>query len=323
MKKIVLLSAVSLSMCFSIFLYSCGGGAKTEEKKESNPTNTIKDGESESGFPFPEIPSTLVSPEERKVYLLAHFWDNFPFSDTATVNNPAITEQGFADFISLLKPEDDKFRQDCMKTLCGSFEKDPNALRVFSGIIDDYLHNPNSPYYDEGLYLAYLRYMLDSNVLDDLRKSTLKFRFDLLNRNNPGQTATDFSYYRPDGSKSSLRQTPVKGEYLLLAFYDPECESCHEVLKEMGSDEKLAEAVARNKLTVLAVYTEGNEDAWKRALPSMPSGWVIGTDHEEVKGRSLYDLKAMPSLYLLDKTKNVLLKDVSYAAIRSYVGLPD
>ena len=104
-------------------------------------------------------------------------------------------------------------------------------------------------------------------------------------------------------------------------FYDPECESCHEVLLQMAADTALAEAVRAGKLSVLAVYTEGNDEAWRKALPDMPEGWMVGTDREAVKGGALYDLKAMPSLYLLDGKKTVLLKDAAYEKIRATLAL--
>ena len=75
------------------------------------------------------------------------------------------------------------------------------------------------------------------------------------------------------------------------------------------------------QLTVLAIYTEGNPEAWENDLSSIPSGWLAGTDREAIKLGALYDLKAMPSLYLLDGEKRVLLKDAPYSRIRAELGL--
>ena len=181
---------------------------------------------------------------------------------------------------------------------------------------DDYLFNPNSPFYNEELYGLYLETMLDVLPPDDVQRSTCDFRLKLVRRNNPGDRATDFAYYLPDGTRRTLAATRVKNNRLLLMFYDPECESCHEVLLRMAADKALAEAVAAGRISVLAVYTEGNEAAWRKALPDMPKGWTVGTDREAVKNGALYDLKAMPTLYLLDGEKKVVLKDAGYERIR-------
>ena len=53
-------------------------------------------------FPFPAIPEVLTSPEDRKAYLLTHYWEQFDFADTTLVNNRDVTEQGFVNFIALL-----------------------------------------------------------------------------------------------------------------------------------------------------------------------------------------------------------------------------
>ena len=53
-------------------------------------------------FPFPAIPELLTSPDERRDYLLTHYWEQFDFADTTLVNNRDVTEQGFVNFIALL-----------------------------------------------------------------------------------------------------------------------------------------------------------------------------------------------------------------------------
>lgn len=270
-------------------------------------------------FPFPAIPEVLTSPDERKAYLLTHYWEQFDFADTTLVNNRDVTEQGFVNFIALLAdgttPEE--LTRESLENWCAGFVGKEHARRVLTKTTDDYLYNPNSPFYNEALYGLYLEALLAKLPQMDARRSTYSFRLELVRRNNVGSRATDFTYYLPDGTKHTLAATPVKNDRLLLMFYDPECESCHEVLLQMAADSALAEAVRAGKVSALAVYTEGNDAAWRKALPDMPEGWTVGADREAVKTGALYDLKAMPSLYLLDGKKTVLLKDAAYEKIRA------
>ena len=267
-------------------------------------------------FPFPTIPVTLTEPAARKSYLLTHYWEQFDFSDTTLVNNRDVTEQGFVNFIALLAdgttPEE--LTRESLENWCAGFVGKEHARKVLTKTADDYLFNPNSPFYNEGLYGMYLEALLGKLPQTDAMRSTYRFKLELVRRNNVGDKATDFTYYQ---TRRTLATTPVKNDRLLLMFYDPECESCHEVLLQMAADTALVEAVRIGKLSVLAVYTEGNEEAWRKALPDMPEGWTVGTDCEAVKTGALYDLKAMPSLYLLDGKKTVLLKDAAYEKIRA------
>lgn len=276
----------------------------------------------EKVFPFPDIPEVLTSPEERKAYLLTYYWERFDFADTTLVNNRDVTEQGFVNFIALLADgtTSEKLTRESLENWCAGFVGKEHARRVLTKTTDDYLYNPNSPFYNETLYGLYLETLLGKLPKTDARRSTYSFRLELVRRNNIGNRATDFTYYLPDGTKHTLAATPVKNDRLLLVFYDPECESCHEVLRQMAADRALAEAVRAGKLSVLAVYTEGNDAAWRKALPDMPEGWTVGADRDAVKQGALYDLKAMPSLYLLDGRKTVLLKDAAYEKIRAALG---
>lgn len=306
-----------------VLLFSACGNSSRQKQAETSSSVVAAQPQAvmEAKFPFPEIPTMLTQPEERKAYLMAHYWDNFNFADTALVNNRNVAEQGAANYLAILA--DGTLTEEQVKGsldgFCKGLEVQEHARKVFLQMMEDYLYNPNSPFHNEGLYALFLERMLKSEYVDEGRKSSLKFILDLISRNCPGGVATDFVYFLPDGSKRSLAQTRAKNNRLLLVFYDPECPSCHGTMLEMVADGLLAEAVRAGKLTVLAVYTEGNLEVWKRTLSDLPQGWTVGSDHEAVKLGALYDLKAMPSLYLLDGTKKVLLKDAPYAKIREEI----
>lgn len=301
----------------ALLLSACHGKQSSRSFAASVKQDTVGV-QSQTQFPFPPIPATLTEPEARKSYLLTHYWEQFDFADTALVDNRDITEQGFVNFIALLADGStpDELTRESMENWCRRFIPSAYACPVLMKMADDYLYNPNSPFYNEHLYGMYLEALIKEFPKGDAQISRFGFRLSLLRRNNPGDRATDFTYYLPDGTRRTLFATSAKNDRLLLVFYDPECESCHEVLQQMAADVSLAEAVQSGQLSVLAVYTEGNEKAWRKALPDMPRGWAVGTDREAVKTGALYDLKAMPSLYLLDGQKRVLLKDAAYEAVR-------
>lgn len=313
-KRKVIVGTISILCIFT----ACKNATSPNNHQSVSPKTTQKSKPKTENFPFPIIPEILTAPEDRKAYLLTHYWEQFDFADTVLINNRDVTEQGFVNFIALLAdgttPE--KLAKESLGNWCNRFLTSTHARKVLTNIADNYLYNPNSPFYNERLYGLYLQTLLDKLPKEDALRSSYNFRLQLVKRNNPGNTATDFTYYLADGQKKSLQSTPIKGDYLLLLFYDPECDSCHKALLEMTADKQLAKAIRAGKLSVLAIYTEGNEEAWRKALPDLPQSWMTGTDREAVKLGALYDLKAMPSLYLLDQKQQVILKDATYEAIR-------
>ena len=58
----------------------------------------------QNSFPYPALPDSQRSVEQRAAYLSEHYWDNFNFSDTQELANKEMAEQGFVNFIDILAP---------------------------------------------------------------------------------------------------------------------------------------------------------------------------------------------------------------------------
>lgn len=295
--------------------------ACTMSKKQTTPTQLPEISRQHQSFPAAEIPVVFTTEEQRMEYLTLHFWSNYDFSDTTLIANQDITEQGLVNYLSLLNREGTGLAniRESLENFCRLMEVRDDSRGIFMNLMDRYLFDPNSPMYNEHLYMQYLQCMMKSKYLDDARKSSLEFTFKLVSRNMPGEKASAFRYIDKKGNKQSLYETPVFNNRLLLIFYDPECPHCHEILQQIVNDRQLTEAVSSRLLTVLAIYTEGHTEVWHENCRSMPSQWIIGTDQEQIKQEALYDLKAMPALYLLDADMRVLLKDAPYALVRRYL----
>lgn len=271
------------------------------------------------GFPFPEIPSMLRTPEARKAFLLNHYWTEFDFDNELLLANKDIAEQGWVNFIALLTDGSctEVAVKEAMEAFCKRMSASSKGRKTFIPMAKSYLFDPDSPMYNEPFYLTFLRTMLATPSLDVAERARMEFLARLVARNMPGSQAEDFSFRTSQGKKSTLRQTASKvSGKLLLFFYDPECEQCQKTLARMKSAPWLAEALTRCTLTLLAVYTEGNETVWRNTLSEIPSSWLVATDNGIIKSKALYDLKAMPSLYLLDNTARVLIKDGTLEEVR-------
>jgi hypothetical protein len=69
-------------------------------------------------------------------------------------------------------------------------------------------------------------------------------------------------------------------------------------------------------IEVLAVYADGDVAEWRKAQPERPDWWIWAYDKGQViQNKNLYDLKAIPTLYLLDEQKRVILKDPDVEAL--------
>lgn len=273
-------------------------------------------------FPFPEIPISLQTPNERKEYLLLHYWDKFDFTNMTLIGNRHITEQGFVNFISLMEdaPINETLNQKAIDNFCGKITIQPETYHQFLSMIEDYLFTPQSPLYNEEMYAYYLQ-AIDNNkqMLSIAEHQHIDFMQALLKRNAPGQKAENSTYYTINEKKKKLSNTRVKGSHLILFFYDPECTLCRETLMQMKAYSQLSEAINSGTLSVLAIYTENNEQVWNHIKNQLPTNWLIGSDHGFIREKALYDLKSIPSLYLLDNKRRVVVKNGSWEEINQVI----
>lgn len=167
--------------------------------------------------------------------------------------------------------------------------------------------NAASPYRDEERYIAFLDSLLAVDSLPEDFRERAEYRRRIAMLNRPGTIAADFRYLLRDGGVSRLHS--LKSPLTLLVFYDPECPHCSDILRSYASSGIINRAVAEKKLTVIAIYAEGKRDVWDKTRNDLPDNWLVGYDLTGILEKEIYDLPAMPTPYLLDCDKRVILKD--------------
>ncbi len=276
-------------------------------------------------FVLPPIPQTITVPRERAEYLTMHYWDRFDFMDRKMIDRPEITEQAFVDYINILHHVP---KESADKSVEYTLEKatiDTVMYRHFATLFEKYLYDPNSPLRNEELYLPVLNKYKSSPLLTEERRSVFLFQLDMVLKNRVGQKAHNFVYTLPSGQSYTLYD--LKSEYTLLMFSNPGCSTCEAVTKQLDQSKELSGALSLNSpgrtmLTILTIYPDNDLEEWLAHLDKMPTAWIHGYDKGmKITHEKLYDIKAIPTLYLLDSDKKVILKDTSIESLEAFFSL--
>lgn len=273
-----------------------------------------------NGFTLPAIPDTLQTVESRSSYLVAHYWDRFSFADSLQfMNQPEMVEQAVVDYVDLFRLVPAAEAENSLSALMDQASVTLNGFLFFYNTLEKYLYDATSPMRNEALFIPVLQKMMASNKLSDDDKLRPAMLLKSVSKNKVGSTAADFSYTKPDGSQHRLSelQTPL----ILLLFFDPECDDCHQVIMRLEKTDVLNQLTADRQLTVLAVYPGENKRLWQTMAQHMLPTWEIGMDESQtIYNKELYDILGFPSMYLLDQHKTVILKDASLTALEEYFG---
>ena len=294
-----------LALCF-LLLCACKSGNASSQSKSETPQDTIK------SFTLPTIPPMLTAPEQRADFLVKHYWDNVNFADTNYIHHPEVTEQAWADYCDLLNHVPLETAHEAMRKMIDRSNADKKVFAYFTDLADKYLYDPNSPMRNEEYYIPVLEAMIASSILDETEKIRPQARLQLAQKNRIGTKALNFTYTLASGAQGNLYQ--LKADYILLFINNPGCHACTETI------EGLKNAPFINQLILLSVYPDEELDEWRKHLSEFPKEWINGYDKKfAIKEQQLYDLKAIPTLYLLNKEKTVLLKDATAQAIEEYL----
>jgi len=266
------------------------------------------------------IPSLLTTPEERAKYLVEHYWDNFDYSDISFISHPEIMEQALADYLDVLPYVSVETANASLVNTMNKAAVDISMYKHFLELYEKYLYEPNSPLMNEEFLIPVLESVVNASVLNEADKIRPESLLQLILKNRVGAQAADFSFVLENGQTQTLYRQ--NAEFVLLMFYNPGCHSCNEVLEHMRTSLGIQTFLANKKLKIVAVYPDEDLTEWKSYLSRIPAEWINGYNkNATLKNEEVYDLKAIPSLYLLGKDKTVLLKDVTMQVIESYLGM--
>ncbi|HBO73524.1 MAG TPA: DUF5106 domain-containing protein [Marinilabiliales bacterium] len=101
----------------------------------------------------------------------------------------------------------------------------------------------------------------------------------------------------------------ISSDYVVLFFYEPGCGHCKKATPKM---KQLADKYWEKGVEVLGVYTQFKKEEWLEFIKEQGlENWINAWDpYNQSHFRTNYDVRSTPSIYLLDKNKNIIGKRI-------------
>ena len=300
----------AIGLACLLCLAACGPKKTTEAKVEARP------------FPSAVVPIMIEDPSQRVTWLVQHFWDPFTapdslyLSDSLHINGVSSDEVEkqmgtYATLLQQVAPDGGvKAMERLFDRMDGFQEAHPSAnlFEELNSLVAKYFYDPNSPVRSEQLYLPYVQRLSGSARVPDAQRQRYEWEARTCALNLPGTPAANFSFIDTEGRRRTLYS--IEADLTLLIFGNPDCRACQEIQQSIAAIEGLSKAIKNGQLKVVDIYIDEDITIWKARIPDYPKDWINGYDPDFViRTDLLYNVRALPSLYLLDKDKTVLLKD--------------
>ena len=275
---------------------------------DSEPTNVTTEHTAKQLNFIPALAPAMLPQEQKMEYMREHYWDKFDFADTTFINQIDSTKMltAFAVYATGYIP--DSLAYKYMPRLMQRASTSKRMYTYFLMLAEGVLHDPNSPLRNDEKYIPVLENAVQNSWLDEYERMPYEYDLEIARQNRIGRTANDFTYTLASGRTATLHN--IKADYTLILISNQGCPMCREVKERITTSPMLQELIERKELKVLVIYPDADLEAWREHLEDYPASWINGYDADlRIDKERLYDLKAIPALYLLDSEKRVLARD--------------
>lgn len=260
------------------------------------------------------IPDSVTTEEGRTDWLASHYWDKFDFRDSLELLSSESTKVELVNYFDLLTKVKESVLEESVKMFIEKSCRYQASRLYFLDETEHYLFSAGSPHRNDRLYMVFLRAILVSGQVSEDEKSRYRFQLENVVKNQPGRKATDFTYLNKEGMKCKMSE--IQANYLVLFFYNPDCRRCRDAEEHLMKESVLQDPSVK----VLAIYPGSQTEEWLHYASRLPAAWIDGCSPEgEINNRLLYFIQSTLAIYLLDKDKQVLLKDSSPRELVDYL----
>lgn len=276
-------------------------------KRPTTPAIPVKNGKADSLYPYR--------------YVKEHYWDDVSFNDDRLLRTPFFEQKVDEYFKTMVSPEPDSVISEVNYMLLSARTGKEIYPYLLTKFTNKYL-NPEYMGQDKVFIFIFENFYAkgDTILLNPASRKTITDRAYSLMANQLGQPAPVLDLTDTTGKTSSLYA--INAPFTVVAFWDPNCGHCKEEIPRLDSIYK-----AKWKNYGVAVYSvniyENEIPAWKKFIgeKQLSPEWRQAYETKEARTatekagkpnyRQLYDIYKTPTIYLLDKDKRIIAKQLS------------
>ncbi|HET9057464.1 MAG TPA: DUF4369 domain-containing protein [Chitinophagaceae bacterium] len=291
----------------------------------------------------PELPQKWKNPQNSRdsqdayFYYKKHYWDDVSFTDERLLRTPFFENKLNKYLQEVINPHPDSVKNEIDWIILYS-RANKNMFKYFvTKFTNDYFY-PRYMGQDAVFLLLFQKYYLTGQVdwFSDQQMKDINNRGYSLMANQLGDKAADLTLLDTSDKIQSLYT--IDAPFTVVVFWDPDCGHCREEIPKI--DSVFQTKWKKRNIALYAVLVDSlridNKTSWDK-MSVLKNNWIkFITDHRlngwihvyqtpqmkeadyEAKipsPRQLYDVYQTPTLYLLDKDKRIVAKQLDFLQI--------
>ena len=253
-------------------------------------------------------------------YYKQHYWDGITFMDDRVIRTP------------FFMPRLERYYREVMVQVHDSIIKDidyklllartsPEMYKLLLNWLTDEYINPKYMGQDAIFVHLFEKYHVRglTSWLNEKQMEIISRRAYMLMSNLIGEKAANLEMIDTSGKPTPLYA--INADYTVIVFWDPTCGHCKVEIPKV--DSLYRASWSKHDLKIYAVLTEDNRTEWIKYInENNLSDWIHVWQTKEMEQadyaaqkagfRQLYDVTTTPRLYLLDKEKRIIAKNLNW-----------
>lgn len=241
---------------------------------------------------------------------LKNYWNHVYLDDPRITLFPK-TKERVVTYLSVLsgKPEDEA--NVIINEFLDRCESNPRMFRLATEAMDKLFGDKSQPVKQHFIYVNALERIVASDCYTDLEKEPYRYKLKMARNHLPGTPVASMDLVLPDGRRYDPTVHPKKWQ--VYFFYNPGCGNCSEAVRLMNTSDCVRSYEDDGELQIYAIYIGKSRDEWLRIIsqPEYGGKWInLWDDKGVLEKEEIYDLGAIPMIYLIDRNKKVSVKDI-------------
>ncbi|QQS51371.1 MAG: redoxin domain-containing protein [Bacteroidota bacterium] len=246
----------------------------------------------------------------QREYYTKHFLDRLDLADYRLLHTPAYTSM-VNEYLDKVLPQQIEILTQTVNRMIESASRSENTYAFLSQyLLKKYSLLKNTEPY-ESVYL----YLIEQYFLQKTHPSATNNDVLLLTKEHNSRKPLLIGQPAPtlklsDENGKVIDTDSIQSKYLLLYFYQTDCELCQQTTPQM---KKLSWLNKNDSLTVVSVCMGTNNESCKNYIQKNGlTNWVNLMDENQIHLiANSYNLRYTPCLYLLDSEKKIRAKNIT------------
>lgn len=249
-------------------------------------------------------------------YYKNHFFDHFDLSDPALLRTP-LYQAKVDEFTEKLTYQHPDSINKGVDFLLGAAGNDEETFRYMLVKLTNKYETSNIMgmervfvYLAENYYLKGKAYWADSSLVAKFEKRVEELKPNLVGNIAPEMILRD-TLMRP------VRLSSINSRFIVLYFYDPDCGHCKKSTPKLRNS---YERLKQKDVEVIAACTVTDIEKWKNYIRENHLEWINAADpYLQSNFRAEYDIKSTPTIYVLNKDKEIIAKRIGVEQIEDFI----